>query len=125
MDALVLVVDDHEDTREGYEAYLKFIGARVATASNAEAAIVMARDLRPDIIVMDGKLPGMSGPDAMRVLKADVQTKSIPIIALSGRHPDGAPCDLFLMKPSTPQQLAEAIRDILPKRKVTKQSKQP
>ena len=116
MDALVLVVEDHTDTREGYAAYLKFIGARVASAANGETAVLLARDLKPDVIVMDGTLPGMSGQEASRILKADPHTRSIPIVSVSGREPDG-PCDAFLLKPCTPQQIAEAIRDVLRKKK--------
>jgi CheY-like chemotaxis protein len=117
MDALVLVVDDHADTREGYEAYLRFIGARVATAGSGEAAIKLARDLTPDVIVMDGKLPGMSGHDAIEVLRTDTQTRSIPIISVSGRQGNDTRCDMFLMKPCTPDRLATAIRDVLGKPK--------
>jgi two-component system, OmpR family, phosphate regulon response regulator PhoB len=113
MNALVLVVDDHADTREGYEAYLRFIGARVATASSAEDAIKLARDLTPDVIVMDGKLPGMSGPEAVEILRADTQTQSIPIISVSGHHGGDKQCDRSLMKPCTPDELAAAIRDVL------------
>jgi two-component system, OmpR family, phosphate regulon response regulator PhoB len=115
MDALVLVVDDHADTREGYEAYLRFIGARVATAGNGEDAIKLARDLTPDVIVMDGKLPGMSGHDAIEILRRDTHTRSIPIISVSGRHGGDTRCDMFLMKPCTPDALAAAIRDVLGK----------
>jgi CheY-like chemotaxis protein len=113
MNALVLVVDDHADTREGYEAYLRFIGARVATASSGEDAIKLARDLAPDVIVMDGKLPGISGPEAVEILRADTQTQSIPIISVSGHHGGDTLCDRSLMKPCTPDELATAIRDVL------------
>lgn len=116
-DALVLVVDDHTDTREGYEAYLRFIGARVVTAASGEAAIEMARDLKPDAIVMDMKLHGMSGAEAARVLKADRQTSRIPIIGLSGRENDSTPCDHFLLKPCMPDRLAEVLRGVMPQRR--------
>lgn len=114
-DALVLVVDDHTDTREGYEAYLKFVGARVVTAASGEEAITIARKLRPDAIVMDMKLDGMPGAEAARVLKSDTVTSGIPIIGLSGRQEDGTRCDVFLMKPCMPDQLARVLREVMPR----------
>src|SRR6185503_501941 len=66
MDALVLIVDDHVETREGYAAYLKFLGARVVTAAGGAQAIDLARELAPDVVVMDMRMPGMSGTEAIR-----------------------------------------------------------
>jgi CheY-like chemotaxis protein len=115
MNALVLFVDDHVETREGYDVYLTSMGARVMTADDGEKAIRLARDLAPDVIVMDLGMPGMSGVEAMRRLKADGRTQRIPIIALSGRYPDPgeAVCDRFLLKPCLPDRLLAVLRELL------------
>lgn len=122
MDALVLIVDDHADTREGYETYLKFIGAKVLTAATGAEGIAAALDHTPDVIVMDSHMPGMSGREAIGKLKADKRTEGIPIIGLTGEHRDHAESayDRFLLKPCTPDQLATAIRDLLPASKRAK-----
>jgi len=116
MEPLVLITDDHADTREGYETYLRYIGARVAVAANGADAVRMAVELSPDVIVMDMRMPGLSGAETIQRLKSDQRTRQIPVIALSGQPDEGeADCELFLMKPCAPHQLASALRGLLPK----------
>ena len=66
---LVLVVEDYQDAREMYAAYLQFSGYRVAEATNGIEAIEQANALMPDIILMDLALPKMDGWEATRRLK--------------------------------------------------------
>src|SRR4026209_2305628 len=82
---LVLVVEDYQDAREMYAAYLSFSGYRVAEATNGVEAIEKTIELMPDIILMDLALPQMDGWEATRRLKLDERTKHIPIVALP-RH---------------------------------------
>ena len=93
-EALVLVVEDYQDAREMYAAYLQFSGYRVAEATNGAEAVEQARATRPDIILMDLALPKMDGWEATRRLKSDERTKHIPIVALTGHalagHAEGA-----------------------------------
>ncbi len=103
---LVLVVEDYQDAREMYAAYLQFSGYRVAEASNGLEAVEKARELLPAIILMDLALPKMDGWEATRLLKADERTRHIPIVALTGHalagHAEGARqagCDAFVTKP--------------------------
>src|SRR4026207_858113 len=81
---LVLVVEDYQDAREMYAAYLSFSGYRVAEATNGIEAIEKTIELLPDIILMDLALPRMDGWEATRRLKLDERTKHIPIVALTG-----------------------------------------
>jgi len=74
---LVLVVEDYQDAREMYAAYLQFSGYRVAEATNGIEAIERANELMPDIILMDLALPKMDGWEATRRLKLDDRTKHI------------------------------------------------
>lgn len=117
---LVLVVEDYQDAREMYAAYLQFSGYRVAEATNGFEAIEKARELLPDIILMDLALPKMDGWEATRQLKLDERTKHIPIVALTGHalagHAEGARqagCDSFVTKPCLPDALVAEIQRML------------
>ena len=109
---LVLVVEDYQDAREMYAAYLQFSGFEVAEATNGLEAIDKTLELMPDIILMDLALPRMDGWEATRRLKTDERTRKIPIVALTGHalagHAEGARqagCDAFLTKPCPPDRL--------------------
>jgi len=121
--ALVLVVEDYQDAREMYAAYLQFSGYRVAEATNGVEAIEKTLELLPDIILMDLALPKMDGWEATRRLKSDERTKHIPIVALTGHalagHAEGARqagCDSFVTKPCLPDALVAEIRRMLENR---------
>ena len=117
---LVLVVEDYQDAREMYAAYLHFSGYRVAEATNGVEAIEKSVELIPDIILMDLALPRMDGWEATRRLKMDPRTRHIPIIALTGHalagHAEGARqagCDSFVTKPCLPDALVAEIQRML------------
>jgi CheY-like chemotaxis protein len=117
---LVLVVEDYQDAREMYAAYLQFSGYRVAEAADGLEALDKTRELMPDIILMDLALPKMDGWEATRQLKADDKTKHIPIVALTGHALAGfaegarqAGCDSFVTKPCLPDALVVEIQRML------------
>jgi CheY-like chemotaxis protein len=117
---LVLVVEDYQDAREMYAAYLSFSGFRVAEATNGVEAIEKTLELMPDIILMDLALPRMDGWEATRRLKLDERTRHIPIVALTGHalagHAEGARlagCDAFVTKPCLPDALVAEIQRML------------
>jgi two-component system cell cycle response regulator DivK len=117
---LVLVVEDYQDAREMYAAYLQFSGFRVAEATNGVEAIEKTLELMPDIILMDLALPRMDGWEATRRLKMDDRTRHIPIVALTGHalagHAEGARqagCDSFVTKPCLPDALVAEIQRML------------
>ena len=119
-DPLILVVDDYQDAREMYAEYLQYSGFRVAEARNGNEAVTQARSLKPDLILMDLSLPGMDGWEATRVLKADDETRHIPIVALTGHALAGASegarkagCDSFVTKPCLPDDLVVEVRRML------------
>ncbi len=120
----MLVVEDYQDAREMYAAYLQFSGYRVAEASDGEQAIQRTLELMPDIILMDLALPKMDGWEATRWLKSDPRTKHIPIVALTGHalpvHAETARqvgCDGFVTKPCLPDALVAEIRRMLDARR--------
>ena len=117
---LVLVVEDYQDAREMYAAYLQFSGYRVAEATNGVEAIDKTVELMPDIILMDLALPRMDGWEATRRLKADARTAHIPVVALTAHDESGeiqratnAGCDWFVPKPCPPQDLIDEVRRVL------------
>jgi two-component system, cell cycle response regulator DivK len=118
--ALVLVVEDYQDAREMYAAYLQFSGYEVAEATDGVQAIEKTLELMPDIILMDLALPKMDGWEATRRLKSDDRTRHIPIVALTGHalagHAEGARqagCDSFVTKPCLPDALVAEIERML------------
>ena len=117
---LVLVVEDYQDAREMYAAYLQFSGFEVAEASNGVEAVDKTHELLPDIVLMDLALPRMDGWEATRRLKNDDRTRHIPIVALTGHalagHAEGAReagCDAFVTKPCLPDALVAEIKRLL------------
>ena len=117
---LVLVVEDYQDAREMYAAYLQFSGYAVAEATNGVEAIEKTQELLPDIVLMDLALPRMDGWEATRRLKSDERTRHIPIVALTGHalagHAEGARragCDAFVTKPCLPDALVSEIKRLL------------
>jgi two-component system, cell cycle response regulator DivK len=117
---LVLVVEDYQDAREMYAAYLQFSGFTVAEATNGYEAVEKAVELMPDIVLMDLALPRMDGWEATRRLKGDARTRHIPIVALTGHalagHAEGARlagCDAFVTKPCLPDALVAEIKRLL------------
>lgn len=116
----VLLVDDFLDAREMYESYLEHAGFIVLTAHDAAAALGIARTEYPDIILMDAGLPGMSGWDAVRILKADARLLHIPVLMLTGhvleesrQEAERAGADGFISKPCLPDDLVAEIRHAL------------
>ena len=113
---LVLVVEDYQDAREMYSAYLTFSGFGVAEASNGLEAIEKAVELMPDVILMDLALPRMDGWEATRRLKAEPKTRAIPVIALTAHAMRGdeeraraCGCDDYLTKPIDEDRLFERL----------------
>lgn len=115
--ALVLVVDDYDDSREMSAEFLSFSGFRVAEAKDGHEAIEKATALHPDVILMDISLPGIDGWEATRRLKADPRTRDIRILALTGfalrdheAQAKSSGCDGFVSKPCPPEEMVAAVR---------------
>ncbi len=117
MNPCVLLVDDYEDSRMLYAHGLSRAGFRVEEAADGQAALDMARSVRPDIIVMDLSLPVVDGWEAIRQLREDPKTRGIPVVALTGHalagHEANPGFDRLLVKPCLPEKLAATIQDLL------------
>lgn len=113
---LILLVEDFDDAREMYRDFLEFSGFQVETARDGREAIDKARQLKPDLILMDLSLPGIDGWEATTILKRDPATAHLQIVALSAHAlaPEGdraraAGCDGFIAKPCLPTDLVAEI----------------
>ncbi len=83
----ILIVDDEPAVADLIEAVLTGEGYTVAVARDGAQGLMLARDWKPDLILMDVMLPGVDGPTATRRLKEEPETADIPIVAMSaGRN---------------------------------------
>lgn len=116
-EALVLIVDDYQDCREMYAAYLTLAGFRVVKAANGLDALAVARRDVPDLILMDLGMPGIDGCETTRRLKQDPLTSGIPVVALTAQSvtdDDTLRADGFesvITKPCRPDDLAEWVAE--------------
>ena len=106
MSARILLVEDHEEIWDFLSRRLRRRGYEVALAHDGEAGIAQARSIRPDVILLDMNLPILDGWSTARALKADAQTRAIPVIALTAHAMTGdrdkalqAGCDDYHAKP--------------------------
>ena len=118
--ARVLLVDDQPDQIEMYHFALEQAGFAVEDAANGFAALAQIREQRPDVIVLDIRLPDMSGWDVCTVLKGDPQTAVIPIIILTAavsptlaQQAADHGCAAHLLKPCYPDELTQIVRQVL------------
>jgi two-component system cell cycle response regulator DivK len=117
---LVMIADDNEDAREMYGQYLTMQGYRVVTAADGADAVLRAKACRPDIILMDLRMPRLDGWEAIRQLKKDRRTASIPVVAVSAHAQESARAearaagaDACLTKPCLPPQVLMMVRALL------------
>jgi two-component system, cell cycle response regulator DivK len=112
---VVLLAEDHEDTRRVYGLILRHYGYQVEEATNGEDAVELTRAWRPNLVLMDIGLPGIDGWQASRILKSDPETHAIPLIAFSARVDStadlaGRPTfDGYILKPVSPLELVQRV----------------
>lgn len=117
----ILVVEDHEDNRRILRDLLTSRGYDLVEAEDGEQALTMARDRRPDLILMDVQLPLLDGYEVTRRLKANPSLRAIPVIvvtsyALSGDESKAraAGCNGYVSKPYNTRQLLAKIQEYVP-----------
>jgi len=118
--AKVLIVEDDEMNRESLSRLLKRRGYEIVIGIDGQEGLNLARSEGPDIILMDMSLPIVDGWEATRQLKADANTKDVPIIALTAHAMAtdrdkalGAGCDDFDTKPIELDRLLGKIQALL------------
>src|SRR5215472_1125601 len=116
----VLIVDDNFELLQVLSKGLKLAGPfTVITASDGAQGLEHCLTHRPDCLVIDVKMPGLTGYQLVRVLRGDPETADIPLILLTALAQDyerfaglAAGTDLYLIKPVTPRELAAAIHEV-------------
>jgi CheY-like chemotaxis protein len=118
--ALCYIVEDHDDTREGFAEYLRWQGFDVRTAGSAVEFRALLAEHLPGAIVMDLVLPGTDGFTLTREIKADPRTKSVPVLVVSAsvrpqdrESAELAGSDAFLPKPCDPEIIVSELHRLL------------
>jgi CheY-like chemotaxis protein len=118
--ALCLIVDDHEDTREGFAEYLQVHGFDVRAAASAEEVDAILAAQVPDAIVLDLQLPRVDGWQLAQRIKASPDLRHIPLIAFTAcvmpadrARAEEVGFDLFLGKPCDPELILRELRRLL------------
>ena len=113
----ILVVDDSPHLRRMLGLMLRAAGLTVLTAENGSEALAVAREQRPDLVIMDVMMPDMDGYETCAALRAEID---VPVIFLSGFNRDVAKIQAlnqnqidYMTKPFLPRQLVERIRMML------------
>jgi CheY-like chemotaxis protein len=101
----VLIVEDYEKSLKLFKLIVGSMGYDVLTAGSSEEGVRLAREQKPDLILMDIQMPGMNGIDALGVLKKDEITRSIPVIALTS----------YVMKGDRERLVAAGFTHYIPK----------
>jgi signal transduction histidine kinase/CheY-like chemotaxis protein len=116
----ILVVDDREANVALLKTALEAFGFRVRTAGDGRQALAQLDTARPDLVIMDAKMPVMDGIDAIRHIRARPDLRSLPVIALTGDPSaeaeaalTAAGANLMLAKPVDLEALATAVNDLL------------
>ncbi|MBU4449580.1 MAG: response regulator [Proteobacteria bacterium] len=120
MSKKILIVEDIPMNRRLIRDILTYQGYEVIEAENGKEAVRIAREQKPDLIIMDLQMPVMSGYDAIKILKSDPVTKDIKIIAVTSFAMSGdrekvlaAGFDNYISKPINTRELPEMVKRLL------------
>lgn len=118
--AHILVAEDERDIRELIEFTLNFAGHKVTLAANGADAVTLAQQVKPDLILMDVRMPKLTGYEACRALKQIDAVKAIPVVFLSAKGMDDetstgleAGAIDYIVKPFSPDGLARRAGELL------------
>ena len=118
--AKILIAEDETDIRDLIAFTLQYAGYEVQSARDGQEAVELARAEPPDLVLLDVRMPRMTGYDVCRALKADPALKQAPVVFLSAKGQDAeiragldAGADAYLLKPFSPAELTEEIKSIL------------
>lgn len=116
----ILIAEDEPDIRELITLTLQFSGYDVVSVKDGEEAVHTAQAENFDLILMDVRMPRMTGYEACRVLRTIDATKQIPIIFLSAKGQESevqagleAGADQYILKPFAPDMLTRKIKEVL------------
>ena len=120
--AKILIAEDERDIRDLITFTLRFAGHEVIATANGEEAFQKAQEVIPDLIMMDVRMPRMTGYDACRQMKEIDALKSVPVVFLSAKGQDAevqagleAGAVEYILKPFAPDELTARVSKILAK----------
>ncbi len=118
--AKILVADDDVDIRELVEFKLSTMGHEIIAVGDGAAAVEACRADKPDLAVLDVMMPGVSGLDAIREIRADAALADLPVILLTARAQESdvetgfdSGADDYITKPFSPRELASRVEALL------------
>ena len=119
---IILVAEDERDIRDLIVFTLQIKGFKVIDVPNGEEAFKKASEIRPDLILMDVRMPKMTGYEACQALKEQESTKDIPVIFLSAKGQEAEistglemGAEDYFLKPFAPDELSQRVNKILTK----------
>jgi CheY-like chemotaxis protein len=117
----VLIVEDHADMRELLSWQIELMGFVPITAKHGKEGVEKAISEKPNLVLMDIMMPGMDGRETARALRANPETRDIPILAATALFRDSdlrscleAGCNAYIVKPFTFQELQTKLREFIP-----------
>jgi two-component system cell cycle response regulator DivK len=120
MGKLILIVEDEPKSLKLIRDLLQVSGYITLEATDGKQGVALARQNKPDLILMDIQMPVMDGIEATRILKADAETKAIPIIALTAQAMKGdeekiweSGCDGYMPKPLDVKEFLRKVSKFL------------
>jgi len=121
--SLILIIEDNEKNMKLARDVLQARGYQTLEAVTGEDGVRLAKERRPDLVLMDIQLPGINGIDALRQLRADPATARVPIVAFTASvtptdrtQITQAGFDGFLSKPINLKEFLETVRRVLESR---------
>ena len=130
--AKILIAEDERDIRDLITFTLRFAGHEVIATSNGEEAFLKTREVKPDLVLMDVRMPRMTGYEACKKIKEIEELKRIPVIFLSAKGQESevqAGLEVgaveYILKPFAPNELTARVNALLEKYKPGGEFKEP
>ncbi len=122
--AKIVIAEDEPDIRELIAFTLRFAGYEVITGNNGEEGYQLTKAERPDLVMLDVRMPKLTGYEACKRIKAEPELAAIPVIFLSAKGQENeieqglaAGAEEYLLKPFAPDQLVDRVKTVLAKYK--------
>ncbi len=112
----ILVIEDDQDIQKLTRANLAASGYKVFVADNGESGVKLSRRERPDLVLLDLRLPDMSGWDVLMLIRTDRRLKRLPVIIMTATAPQGTDYKLASMRTAgyliKPFEIKELVRKV-------------
>jgi CheY-like chemotaxis protein len=120
--AKIVIAEDEPDIRELIAFTLRFAGHEVITGANGQEGYELAKQHKPDLVMLDVRMPKMTGYEACQSIKAEPDIAHIPVIFLSAKGQEteieqglSVGAEQYLLKPFAPDQLTQQVSEVLKK----------